>query len=137
MAKTRADMQRLGELRARLVAEIAERERGLHALQNKLLGIDAAIAAINGDTTGLNSSVPTSRRRNVTRTVMEIIEEAGANGVTAGEVLDRAAAKGKTLDRASVSSLLSRNKREGLLTFDGERYHVASSQGPQPTLKVV
>jgi len=68
---------------------------------------------------------------------MEIIEESGTNGVTVGEVLERAAVRGKELDRASVSSLLSRNKREGLLTFDGERYHVASPHGPQPTLKVV
>jgi hypothetical protein len=127
-------MQRLEELRAMLLAEISEKERGLHFLQNKLLGVDAAIAAVNGSITGLNSAPPPSRRRNVTRTVMEVIEEAGSNGVTAAEVIERAAARGKSLDRASVSSLLSRNKREGLLTFDGERYHVATSQGPQPNL---
>jgi hypothetical protein len=135
MAKPRADMQRLEELRERLLAEIATQERMLYALQNKLAGIDAAIAAMKG--TALPSDHTPQRQRNVTRTVMEIIEEAGTKGVTAPEVVERAAAKGKTLDRASVSSLLSRNKREGLLTFDGERYHVASSQGPQPNLKVV
>jgi hypothetical protein len=46
---------------------------------------------------------------------MEVIHEAGKGGVTAVEVVDRAAAKGRTLDRASVSSLLSRLKREGTL----------------------
>lgn len=135
MAKTRADMQRLEELRERLLADIATQDRALQALQNKLAGVDAAIAAMRG--TAAPADHTPSRRRNVTRTVMEIIEESGTNGVTVGEVLERAAVRGKELDRASVSSLLSRNKREGLLTFDGERYHVASPHGPQPTLKVV
>jgi hypothetical protein len=135
MAKPRADMQRLEELRERLLADIAAQERTLYALQNKLSGVDAAIAAMKG--TALPSDHAPSRQRNVTRTVMEIIEESGTKGVTAAEVVERAAAKGKTLDRASVSSLLSRNKRDGFLTFDGERYHAASTQGPQPTLKVV
>jgi hypothetical protein len=135
MAKPRADMQRLEELRERLLADIATQERALYALQNKLAGVDAAIAAMKG--TALPVDHAPSRQRNVTRTVMEVIEETGTKGVTAAEVVERAAAKGKILYRASVSSLLSRNKREGLLTFDGERYHTAPKQEPQPTLKVV
>src|SRR6201987_2806651 len=81
MAKPRADMQRLEKLRERLLADIAAQERALYALQNKLAGVDAAIAAMKG--TALPSDHVPSRQRNVTRTVMEIIEEAGTKGVTA------------------------------------------------------
>ena len=129
-------MQRLDELRERLVAEIAAQERTLYALQNKLAGLDAARAAMAGELTGLKQASP-PRRRNVTRTVMELIEAAGSAGVTANEVVERALGQGKELDRASVSSLLSRYKREGFLTFDGERYRAASPHGPQPSLKIV
>jgi hypothetical protein len=129
-------MKNLLDLRDQLAAKIAETERGLDALKNKLLGIDAAISTLRGSALG---SEPPRPRRNVKRTVMEAVQDAGKAGVTVSDVIERAAAKGRTLERGSVSSLLSRFKREGVLTFDGERYHpvqpVASE--PTPTLKIV
>lgn len=130
MAKSRESMQKLMELRERLVGEISRHQQAIEALKNQLIGVDQAIKTVGPD-------LGAAPRRNVKKTVMEVIHEAGKAGVTAAETVDRAAAKGRTLDRASVSSLLSRFKREGALTFDGERYFEASAQPAEVPLKIV
>lgn len=129
-------MQRLQTLREALLTEINQRERELEALRNKLKGIDAAVAALSGVNL---TQEPRRRTPNVKGTVMDLIIEAGRDGVTAHEIVERAAANGRQLDRPSVSSLLSRLKREGVLSFDGERYHPSSGSEIEnsPTLKVV
>ena len=124
--KVNANMQKLHDLRDSLLADISQRERELDALRNRLKGIDAAIAALSGNDT---PPEPQRRnRRNVKQTAMELILEAGPAGVTAHEIVDRAAVLGRQFDRPSVSSLLSRLKREGILSFDGERYRPATSR---------
>ena len=129
-------MQKLHDLRESLLVEISQRERELEALRNKLRGIDAAIAAVGG--ASLSPEPRRRSRRNVKGTVMDLIVKAGMAGVTAHEIVDQAAANGRKFDRPSVSSLLSRLKREGVLSFDGERYYPAgTSQIDPPGLKVV
>lgn len=133
MARKTEQMQRLTELRDRLTATIAQHQRAIEAFQNQLIGVEAAIRALNA---GSGDTPPP--RRNVKRAVLEIVQEAGRVGVTAAEVIDRAAAKGRSLNPGSVASLLSRFKQEGTLTFDGERYYPAGPQAPQePPLKIV
>lgn len=70
---------------------------------------------------------------------MELVDVAGSAGVTAAEIVDRARTLGRELDRGSVSSLLSKFKSQGALTFDGERYYPASKAPPpdSPPLRVV
>lgn len=132
--RNNAQMQKLLEARERLMADIKEKERGIEALKNKLLGLDFAIGTLSGGSEG-GAQRP---RRNVKRTIMELINTAGDGGVTAAEIVQRAEALGRSLDRGSVSSLLSRFKREGVLRFDGERYYPVASPAPQePVLKVV
>jgi len=132
MARIGANMQKLTEMRERLQRQIAESERATEALKNELKGLEAAIAAVGGAEVTLGesaevtlgeSSVTNQRRRNVKATTMDLIVEAGEVGITATEVVERAAARGRTLPLPSISSLLSRLKREGTLRFDGERYY--------------
>lgn len=133
MARTSEQMQKLIELRERIAATIAQHQKAIEAFQNQLLGVEASIKALN-----LAPGASPPPRRNVKRAVLEIIHEAAAVGVTPTEVVDRAAAKGRELNRDSVSSLLSRFKRDGVLRFDGERYFPANPSGPQePPLKIV
>jgi hypothetical protein len=129
MRRNRENMQKLTELRDRLTADIGRHQASIEALRNQLLGIDQAIKTLGGDAVGGGSS----RRTNVKRTVMEIVHDAGTMGVTAVEVVGRAQVLGRTLDKASVSSLLSRLKREGTLTFNGERYY----EFVEPPFKIV
>jgi hypothetical protein len=135
MPKVSANMQKLCDLREGVLVELRQREREIEALRNKLKGVDAAIAAVGGQP----QAAATRRNRNVKQTVMELIVDAGQKGITAIEVVERAAIAGRQLDRPSVSSLLSRLKREGVLSFNGERYFPASSREVEnaPGLKVV
>jgi hypothetical protein len=121
MAKANPHMQKLLDQRARLAADI-------EAMRNKLAGIDMAIATLRGNEP--ESGVSGSPRANVKGTMLSIINDAGKAGVTASEVVERANAMGRSLDRGSVSSLLSRFKREGLLSFDGARYFPAEPKEP-------
>jgi hypothetical protein len=133
MARKKVQMQKLIDLRERLQGNIAQHQKAMEALQNQLLGVEASIRALSTDG---NAAAPKSR--NVKRTVMELVNEAGKLGVTAAEIVERAFAKGRTLERPSVSSLLSRFKREGALTFDGERYFPATIVSPpESPLKIV
>lgn len=134
MPRVTANMQKLNDLREGILVEIRQRERDLEALRNKLKGIDAAIAAVGGEA----AKDPRRRnRRNVKKTAMDLIVDAGSAGVTANEIVERAAVAGRQLDRGSVSSLLSRLKREGVLVFNGERYFLAGDRPNPPGLKVV
>jgi CRP-like cAMP-binding protein len=132
-----ATMQKLQELRAALLIDINQRERELEALRNRLKGFEAAMSAMSG--TNVPPDPRRRTRRNVKGTVMDLIVEAGMDGVTAHEIVDKAAAAGRQLDRPSVSSLLSRLKREGVLSFDGERYYQAAGREIEnsPSLKIV
>ena len=132
MAKSRESMQKLTELRDRLRGDLERHLQTVEALRNQLIGVETSIKVVGPDA----ASGP---RRNVKRTVMELVQEAGKAGITASEVVERAKSRGRDLDRASVSSLLSRFKREGALTFDGQRYFSTQPQAaPQePPLKIV
>lgn len=134
MPKVSANMQKLHDLREGVLVELRQREREIDALRNKLKGIEASIAALGGE-----PQIPSKRRgRNVKQTVVDLIVNAGNKGITAIEVVERAALAGRQLDRPSVSSLLSRLKREGVLSFNGERYYPAGRQvEDNPTFKVV
>jgi CRP-like cAMP-binding protein len=129
MARNRESMQKLTELRERLAADINRHRQAIEALENQLKGVEQAIKAIGGEAHG------SSRRTNVKRTVLGIIHDAGTLGVNAVEVVNSAAAKGISLDRASVSSLLSRLKREKTLTFNGERY--VEAPPPEPEVRLI
>jgi hypothetical protein len=134
VSRATENMQKLNDLREGILVEIRQRERDLEALRNKLRGIDAAIAAVGG---GSTTEPKRRNRRNVKKTAMDLIVEAGSAGVTANEIVDRASIAGRHLDRGSISSLLSRLKREGVLVFNGERYFLAGNRSDPLGLKVV
>ena len=131
-SRNREQMEKLTELKERISSTIGQHQRAIEALHNQLIGVDAAITALGA----VRGTAPKARR-NVKSTVLEVVQEAGKIGVTATEVINRAAAKGKALNASSVASLLSRFKQEGVLTFDGERYFTATQITQDPPLKIV
>jgi hypothetical protein len=77
-------MKRLVEERNRLEAE-------MRAIQNKIAGLDLAIKILQGDTSA--SSPAESRpakRGNVKETVIELVTESGASGLSAVECVESA-----------------------------------------------
>lgn len=113
---------------------LEERRRQLDAEINQLMvrraEIDLIIARGKGEVEGTPTNEPPKRRRNVKKTVMELVDVAGSSGVTAGEIVERARTLGREFDRGSVSSLLSKFKGQGALIFDGERYYPIPKSPP-------
>jgi hypothetical protein len=103
---------------------IAERDRlagEMQAMQAKLHGLNYALSTLTGeDMPGANGATP-GRRKNVKATVFQVIQEA-PEGLTAAEIVEKGAAKGVQLDRQSVATLLSVQKKAGALVKDGDRY---------------
>jgi CRP-like cAMP-binding protein len=147
MASSKAQMNRLLEQRARLAAEI-------DALRNKLEGLDMAIQLLSSDDDTTSSEAVhndvsrPSRRANVKGITLQLLEESGSEGLSSNDVVERAQNRGHSLDRGSVSSLLSRLKKEGTLIYDGTKYYLAQnapvrmsgphqSDGSSPTLSIL
>jgi hypothetical protein len=132
-------MQKLLTRRGYLITQIKE-------LQDRLAELDLTISLLRGEaepgptpSTAPEKPPPAGRRKNVKRTVMDLVNKTGDLGVTASEIIDRARELGHDFDRGSVSSLLSKFKAAGALRFDGERYYPIG-KGPAtdpPSLRVI
>lgn len=133
MPRKTKEMEKLFELRDRQASDVADLEKRLAEARVRLHAYDTAIATMGGHALPVGGRL---RQPNVKKTVMGLVHDAASNGITALEVVDRAAGKGRTLDRNSVSSLLSRMKREGTLTFDGERYREAVATPSSPNVSL-
>jgi hypothetical protein len=113
-------MRKLEAERSRLAKQIEE-------LQLELRGLDRAIAIMKGEIEPTEERAASkSRSRNVKETVLSLVQNAGEKGLTVNGVMDAARDMGIHLERGSVSSLLSRMKREHVLGMADGRYFVPS-----------
>jgi hypothetical protein len=110
-------MKRLQEERERLLAQ-------MEALRNQIVGIDRAIAVMEGTELTPPEERQRVRGHNVKNTVLGLVSAAEASGLSVNQVLDGAKVKGIVLDRGTVSSLLSRLKRENTLDMKDGRYFI-------------
>jgi hypothetical protein len=117
MAKADMHIQKLVERRETLRSERA-------AIDARLDEIDKTIRLMRGEEAPLEDSEgpPQARQRPRTRSLKAIIlgllEDRREAGLTVNDCLEMAAQKGIELHRGSVSSLLSRFKRDEMATFD-------------------
>lgn len=63
-------------------------------------------------------------RSNVKQAILDLLEKAGEIGLNAATAVETAAKAGMTLERGTVSSLLSRLKNEGVVAYDGSVYRL-------------
>jgi hypothetical protein len=118
MAATKADMQRLKEQRDRLLVE-------LEALKNKVAGIEMAMALLENGAHGVPAIThPTLRPLNAKGYVLDLLSEVGTIGLSASTTVEIAARRGVRLDRQSVSSLLSRLKKDKIVIHEGGKYRL-------------
>src|SRR6266849_2831502 len=115
MAVSRGKMRELIDERARLVAEI---ER----LKHNLEGLDRAIALLSKSNPSREGLRTASRRSGLKGLVLDLLREVGAEGMNAQKVVEMAAGRGFTADKASVSSLLSRLKNDQVVSYNGDLY---------------
>lgn len=113
-------MQKLREERDRLLREI-------EALRNQLIATERALAIVEGTDFRQPETRPRERARNVKDTVLGVLAEAGERGLSVNQILDIARSRGVDLDRGSVSSLVSRLKRESTLDMRDGQYFVRPS----------
>lgn len=111
-----------------LTEQFREREKALRdqiaALQNELKGVQWSIAQVTGEPSSPIVAAIVRRARNVNETVLRLVTAAGPKGLSALDLVERAQTEGITLNRGTVSSLLSRLKREGTLVYNGTEYAV-------------
>lgn len=113
MAVKKADMRRLLEQRDKLLAEI-------EALRNKVAGIELAISLLEQS----SKAEPSTTRGRVKSVILDLLQEAGTTGLNATSAVKIANRRGVSLDRASVSSLLSRLKKDEIIVYDGDVYRL-------------
>ena len=115
-------MKNAEALRDQLKAKIAE-------LQQQLQGVEMAIRAMRGESAApVRTRAP---RSNVKNYILTLLEEAAERGLNAARAVEIAESRGDALERGTVSSLLSRLKSDGVVTYDGNLYRLKShSTGP-------
>jgi hypothetical protein len=116
-------MRKLLELRDALKAEIEAKKMHLE-------GVEMAIRAADGDPP-LLAIRANAVRPNVKKTLLTLLEEVGDDGLNAATAVELASRKGEKLERATVSSLLSRFKSDGLVSHDGGMYRLAGGAKPE------
>ncbi len=113
----------------RLIAERDRLKAHIEALQNQLKGLETAIAVMTGEDKAETTSSPVRpRARNVKETVLLLVQNAGGSGISVNDLLEVAKSTGVHLERGTVSSLLSRMKRENVLDMEDGKYFVSASK---------
>jgi hypothetical protein len=123
--KGKANVRKLIEQRDRLMAEVL-------ALQNQIAGLEMAITLI-GDPSE-EPAPKTGKRPNVKDTLHALLKEAGTTGLNAQSAVAMAAQRNIKLEPGTTSSTLSRMKREGAITYDGQRYRLPEFSRPPMTV---
>jgi hypothetical protein len=112
---------------------LEERDRLLRqreAVDNQIAGIERAIALCDDE---FVTPVARKRRTSTKSVVLDLLEDVGTTGLNASIAVELANRRGVSIERASVSSLLSRLKSDGIIEFDGERYRLKKyAPNPEP-----
>lgn len=123
MATARENMKVLHDELARLTRQIEE-------LLAEKRALERVLSLMNGDTfkaeaLKLAPDLPRKRTPNVKILILELMELAGSAGMTSHDVINAAAERGQELSRDTVSSVLSRLKKDNALKYDGSKYYDA------------
>jgi prefoldin subunit 5 len=127
MAKVKEQMHRLLVERQKLAAQLEEVQRQAAGLEHELAGLDRAIRVMKGDPLLPAGVAAPATRVRIKDGILGLLAEY-ASGLTAAEAVEFARKRGMTFDRASVSSILSRLKREGTLEIEGSKYRIAKRE---------
>lgn len=114
MARTK----QMRELEEMLFTKRAELEKLQHeigvleALKRRLAGEPELVARSR------------AKRSNVKQLVIDLLKERGDSGLNASLAVELAERRGERIERGTVSSLLSRLKAEGVVTYDNNVYRL-------------
>ena len=108
------------EMKERLLRERETLLRQREALDGEIRGLERAIALYVED----SEKPPATKRQPIKALILNLLEDVGTTGLNATTVVTLADARGVTVERTSVSSLLSRLKADGIVEFDGSLYRL-------------
>ncbi len=117
---SKPELTRLLDHKSELVAK-------MEAMRNKIAGLDLAIGLLAGSVG--SSPMASSRTSGVTETLINMLEQTGEEGLNAQTATELALRRGLHLRRQSLSSLLSRLKRQGTVVYEDGRYKLAKFKG--------
>lgn len=117
----------------RLIAQRDQMLREIDALKNKVAGLEMAIALLENE--GANARTFRTKH-SVKAVLLDLLREVGVTGLNAATAVEMANRKGITLHSGSVSSTLSRFKKDDVVEFDGERYRLPSAKSPDTPTNV-
>ena len=108
----------------RLKDELAQVQAEIRTLQGREAGLRRAIAIVSDepDVIDARATAQPKRRSPIKDIVLRLLQENAERGLVAADIVGIALGQGVTLDRNSVSSLLSRFKKDGILEYDGKVY---------------
>ena len=106
---------------------LAEKRAQLDRLTAEINALEELSRRVSGEPL-LVTSARQTRRTNLKGIVIDMLREALPKGLNAGRIVEIAASRGMPLERASVSSLLSRLKGEGIATYDGDTYTLTNGK---------
>lgn len=115
----------LNERLTELDRNIAELENRLSTLRGEREGIRFALGV--SDPGVFLPAATRARRSDVKGIILNLLQKAGASGLNAAIAVEMAEREGQELKQPSASSILSRFKADGVVTYDGERYRLADS----------
>ena len=136
MASQKENLKKLDELRSQVLGQIERLNLDIERLKAQLSGIELSIRAMGGDAkwssnvtsfsnTNLNfRNVINHPRSNIKNLILTLLKEAGAEGINATMIVERAAQRNVVIGKSTASSLLSRYKAQGLTHFDGGLYRL-------------
>lgn len=117
--RLRARLEELDEERAEVAQEL-----------RRIEGTGPGKTAANGRPSGR-----TSTRSNVSKSILQLLEEAGTNGLQAAEIIDALRTELENVERGTVLTHLSRLKKRGVLETIGQEgaysYRLAAGPGAQ------
>lgn len=108
-------------------AMLAERKTKLALIQAEIKTIEEILRRAKGeDKTQAAENTSKGRRTNVKGIVLALLQERAGLGLTAGTAVELAEQRGIKLEKATVSSLLSRLKNDGIATYADSVYRWVS-----------
>lgn len=109
------------EMKQKLLRERETLLRQRDALDSEIKGLERAIALVADDEAKPGTG---GKKPQVQGIVLGLLEDVGTTGLDATTAVSLADNKGLTIARNSVSSLLSRLKRDGIVEYDGSKYRL-------------
>jgi hypothetical protein len=110
------------EMKHRLLQERDALLRQRDAIDSEIKGLERAIALVSADEKSLVGGA--TGRPQVKTIILDLLKDVGTTGLDATTAVAMANAKGITLDRGSVSSLLSRMKKDDIISYEGGKYRL-------------